>query len=142
MATVKQILERKGYDIWSVSPQTTVYEALQQMSEKNVGALLVLENDVLVGVFSERDYARKLILKGKASKDTLVHELMTSDVFYIEPHREIEDCLALMTDKHIRHLPVLENDRLIGIVTIGDIGKQIISDQQFLIEQLEKYVSG
>ncbi len=141
MATVKKILEAKGYDIWSIAPHATVYEALQKMSEKNVGALLVIDNGDLVGIFSERDYARKLILKGKFSKDTLVDELMTAEVIYIEPHRTVDDCMALMTAKRIRHLPVMENEQLIGIVTIGDVGKRIISDQEFTIRQLGKYVT-
>lgn len=141
MATVKKILEAKGYDIWSIAPQATVYEALQIMSEKNVGALLVIDSGDLVGIFSERDYARKLILKGKFSKDTLVEELMTAEVIYIEPHSTVEDCMALMTAKRIRHLPVMDNEQLIGIVTIGDVGKRIISDQEFTIRQLGKYVT-
>ncbi len=142
MATVKQILEKKGCEIWSIAPEASVYEALQIMSEKNVGALLVIESGDLVGIFSERDYARKLILKGKFSRDTRVSELMTAEVIYIEPHRSIEDCMALMTARRIRHLPVMENERLIGIVTIGDVGKRIISDQEFTIRQLGKYVTG
>jgi len=139
---VNQLLKTKGNEIWSVAPQATVYEALQIMSEKDVGALLVLDKGSLVGIFSERDYARKLILKGRFSKDTTVGELMTREVLYIESQSTIEHCMALMTVKHVRHLPVLENERLIGIVTIGDVVKQIISDQEFTIQQLERYIKG
>ncbi len=142
MDTVGQLLKTKGNEIWSIAPQATVYEALQIMSEKDVGALLVLDKGNLVGIFSERDYARKLILKGRFSKDTTVGELMTREVLYIESQSTIEHCMALMTVKRVRHLPVLENERLIGIVTIGDVVKQIISDQEFTIQQLERYIKG
>jgi CBS domain-containing protein len=142
MTYVEQLLKTKGNEIWSIAPQATVYEALQIMSEKDVGALLVLDKGNLVGIFSERDYARKLILKGRFSKDTTVGELMTREVLYIESQSTIEDCMALMTAKRVRHLPVLENERLIGIVTIGDVVKQIISDQEFTIQQLERYIKG
>ena len=142
MATVRQLLRTKGNEIWSVAPQATVYEALQVMSEKDVGALLVLDKGNLVGIFSERDYARKLILKGRFSKDTTVTELMTHEVLYVEPQSTIEDCMALMTARRIRHLPVIEKERLIGIVTIGDVVKQIISDQEFTIRQLGTYITG
>ena len=142
MTYVEQLLKTKGNEIWSIAPQATVYEALQIMSEKDVGALLVVDKGNLVGIFSERDYARKLILKGRFSKDTTVGELMTREVLYIESQSTIEDCMALMTAKRVRHLPVLENERLIGIVTIGDVVKQIISDQEFTIQQLERYIKG
>ena len=142
MTYVEQLMKTKGNEIWSIAPQATVYEALQIMSEKDVGALLVLDKGNLVGIFSERDYARKLILKGRFSKDTTVGELMTREVLYIESQSTIEDCMALMTAKRVRHLPVLENERLIGIVTIGDVVKQIISDQEFTIQQLERYIKG
>jgi CBS domain-containing protein len=142
MTYVEQLLKTKGNEIWSIVPQATVYEALQIMSEKDVGALLVLDKGNLVGIFSERDYARKLILKGRFSKDTTVGELMTREVLYIESQSTIEDCMALMTAKRVRHLPVLENERLIGIVTIGDVVKQIISDREFTIKQLERYMKG
>lgn len=142
MHTVGQLLEAKGGNIWSVTPQKNAYEALQIMAQKDVGALLVVEDGKLVGIFSERDYARKVILKGKSSKETSVSDLMTSDVFYIDQGYSVHDCMALMTEKHIRHLPVIENDKLIGIITIGDVIKQIISDQEFTIKELEKYISG
>jgi CBS domain-containing protein len=142
MTYVRQLLKTKGNEIWSIAPQATVYEALQIMSEKDVGALLVVDKENLVGIFSERDYARKVILKERSSKDTTVGELMTREVLYIEPRSTVEDCMALMTAKRVRHLPVLENERLIGIVTIGDVVKQIISDQEFTIQQLERYIKG
>jgi CBS domain-containing protein len=142
MTTIGQLLKTKGNEIWSIAPQATIYEALQVMSDKDVGALLVVHKGNVVGIFSERDYARKLILKGKFSKDTSVEELMTRKVLYVGPESTIEDCMALMTAKSVRHLPILKNERLIGIVTLGDVVKQIISDQEFTIHQLENYISG
>jgi CBS domain-containing protein len=142
MRTVEQLLHVKGGDIWSIAPQATVYHALQIMAEKNVGSLLVMENEKLVGIFSERDYARKVILKDKSSKNTSVSELMTKEVVYIDADATLDESMALMTAKHIRHLPVLQNNRLIGIVTLGDVVKQLISDQQFAIRELEKYITG
>ena len=142
MTTIKQLLAGKGSDIWSIAPEATAYEALQIMSEKRVGALLVVDDGNLVGIFSERDYARKVVLKGRISRDTAVGELMTREILYIEPESTLDDCMALMTEKRIRHLPVMENKRLIGIVTIGDVIKQIVSDQGSTIEQLEKYITG
>ena len=141
MYTVRDILRSKGDDIWSIAPQATAYEALQMMSEKDVGALLVIDKKKTVGIFSERDYARKVILKGRFSKNTAVAELMTDVVFYIEPESSIKDCMALMSAKRIRHLPVMEHEQLIGIVTIGDVVNQIISDQDLAIQQLERYIS-
>jgi len=142
MRTVEQLLQVKGTDIWSIGPLTTAYNALQIMAEKNVGALLVMEKEKLVGIFSERDYARKVILKEKSSKNTSVGELMTREVIYIDAKSTLEESMALMTAKRIRHLPVLKNNRLIGIVTLGDVVRQIISDQQFAIRELEKYITG
>ena len=142
MRTVEQLLQVKGSDIWSIAPQATTYNALQIMAEKNVGALLVIEKEKLMGIFSERDYARKVILKDKSSKNTSVGELMTREVFYIDANSTLEESMALMTAKRIRHLPVLKNNRLIGIVTLGDVVRQIISDQQFAIRELEKYITG
>lgn len=141
MKTVQDLIAQKGTAVWSVSPDSTVFEALQLMAEKEIGALVVLENERPVGIFSERDYARQIILKGKASKDTPVREVMSSKVMYVRPEQTVEDCMALMTDKRIRHLPVLENDRLAGIVSIGDVVKAVISEKQFLIEQLEHYIT-
>jgi CBS domain-containing protein len=142
MTSVEQLLKFKGSETWSVEPQATVYEALQIMSEKDTGALLVLDKGNLVGIFTERDYARKLILKGKFSKDTAVRELMTHNVLYVEPQNSIIDCMRLMTKNRVRHLPVIDNEQLVGIVTIGDVVRQIISEQESTIEQLEKYITG
>lgn len=142
MKNVVELLRVKGHQYWSVTPDTTVFDALKLMAEKNIGVLLVLEGDVLVGLLSERDYARKVILKGKSSKDTLVKEIMSEKVIYVEPEQTVEECMALMTDKHVRHLPVFEGDKLIGIISIGDVVKAIISEQEFIIEQLEHYISG
>jgi CBS domain-containing protein len=135
--TVKDILRGRSGEIWSVTPTTTAYKALEVMSEKNIGALLVFENEKLVGVFSERDYARKVILKGKSSKDTDVGELMTHDVFYVKPENTLDECMALMTAKRIRHLPVFDNNQIKGIITIGDVVKEVISEQEILIKDLE-----
>ncbi len=140
--TIGQLLEAKGKDIWSISPHVTVFEALRIMAKKDIGALLVIDKEKLVGIFSERDYAQKVILKGKSSKNTNVGELMTTEVFYIDPKNTLHECIAIMTVKHIRHMPVLENDQLIGMLTLGDVVKQIISEQEFTIRELEKYISG
>ncbi|MGA7142864.1 MAG: CBS domain-containing protein [Desulfobacterales bacterium] len=142
MRTVEQLLHVKGGDVWSIAPQETAYRALQIMAEKNVGALLVMENEKVVGIFSERDYARKVILKDKSSRNTSVSELMTREVVYIDTDATLEESMALMTAKRIRHLPVLQNNRLVGIVTLGDVVKQLISDQKFAIRELEKYITG
>ena len=142
MKTVRQLLRTKGHQILSVSPGASVFEALEVMAEKNVGALLVVEGERLVGVFSERDYARKVILKGKASKEIPVREIMTSYVLYVRPEQTVEDCMALMTDKHVRHLPVLEEEKLVGVISIGDVVKAIIAEQEFMIEQLQNYITG
>ncbi len=142
MSTVKEILLTKSPEVWSIAPDATVYDALKLMADKNVGAVLVMEANHLVGILSERDYARKLILCGKSSRDTLVREVMTERVVYVRPQQTTEECMALMTDKRVRHLPVLEDDLVIGVISIGDVVKSIISDQEFLIEQLEHYISG
>jgi CBS domain-containing protein len=142
MTTVDSILKTKGDDIWSVAPDSSVFEALEMMAEKNVSGLLILDKDKLVGIFTERDYARKLILKGRLSKETKVSDLMTKNVLYVDPHNTVEDCMKLMTRKRIRHLPVLASKQLIGIITIGDLVNQIISEQKTTIDQLENYISG
>ncbi|MGH2669689.1 MAG: CBS domain-containing protein [bacterium] len=142
MKFVSEILQAKGHEIWRVTPDTSVYDALKLMAEKNVGALLVLEGDDLVGLFSERDYARKIILEGKSSKDTPVKEIMISQVLYVRPEHSVEECMALMTDKRVRHLPVLEGGKLVGVISIGDVVKAIISEQDFMIHQLENYITG
>ncbi len=142
MTTINHLLETKGHDIWSISPDASVYEALKVMAEKEIGALLVIEDGELIGIISERDYARKVILKGKTSVDTPVREIMTSKVIYVLAEQSIEDCMALMTEKHIRHLPVYTGDQLVGVISIGDVVKAVISQQEFVIEQLEKYITG
>lgn len=142
MNFVIEILKTKGHDVWTVSPDSTVYNALQVMADKNVGALMVLERDEVVGVFSERDYARKVILKGKASKDTLVREIMSTELVWVRPDQTIEVCMNLMTNKRIRHLAVLDEGRLVGVISIGDVVKAIISEQEFTIQQLEHYITG
>ena len=142
MRTVRDILKEKGADVWAVPPQSTVYEALQMMAEKNVGALMVMEQDKVVGLISERDYARKIVLKGKFSRDVPVQEIMTRDMVRIGPEEDVEGCMELMTDKRIRHLPVFENEQLIGIVSIGDIVKTIIQHKEEIIKQLENYILG
>ncbi len=140
--TVKYLLQKKGHDIWSTGPDATVYQALQLMAEKDVGALLVFDGEQLVGIFSERDYARKVILQGKSARETLVREIMTGQVVYIQASQTVGACMALMTDKRIRHLPVVEADDVVGVISIGDVVKEIISEQEFVIEQLENYISG
>lgn len=142
MYTVRHLLQEKGGQIWSIGPQATVYQALELMADKNAGAVLVLENGKLTGIFTERDYARKVVLKGKTSKTTTVGELMTTEVLYISPDGTMEDCMALMTEKRTRHLPVMENGKLVGLVSIGDIVKAIISDREFTIRELERYITG
>jgi CBS domain-containing protein len=142
MKTVTFLLRAKGNEVLTVSPDTPVFEALGVMAEKNVGAVLVVEGERLVGIFSERDYAWKVILKGKSSKETPVREIMSSTVLYVTPQRTIEECMVLMTEKRVRHLPVLEGDRLVGVISIGDIVKEVIAEQEFIIEQLQNYITG
>lgn len=142
MQLVSQILHAKGNDVWSVSPDSSVFDALKLMAEKNIGAVLVLENDELAGIMSERDYARKVILYGKASKDTPVREIMSTRIFYVRSDQNIEDCMAIMTNKRIRHLPVMKDDELIGVLSIGDVVNAIISEKEYIIEQLENYITG
>ena len=142
MKTVNDMLRDKGHSVWSVAPDATVFEALELMAAKNVGAVLVLDGNRLVGIMSERDYARKVTLLGKTSKDTPVSEIMTGRVLYVSADQTIQECMALMTEKRIRHLPVMEDNRVIGVVTIGDVGRAIIADQQFMLEQLEHYITG
>lgn len=142
MGKVSNILRAKGDIIYTVTPDTIVLEALQIMFEKNVSALVVLEDERLAGIFTERDYARKMILQGKSSKDTLISEVMTEDLITVSPDYAIDDCMRLMTNRFIRHLPVVENDRLIGIISIGDVVKYIIEEQQFIIVNMEHYITG
>lgn len=142
MKTVADLLEGKAAAVWSTAPDTSVFDALTLMAEKNVGALPVLEGDRLVGIFSERDYARKIILKGKTSRETSVREIMTANVISIRPDETIERCMAVMTEKHFRHLPVVENDRLVGMISIGDVVKSVIEAQEATISHLEGYITG
>ena len=141
MKTIKDLLGNKGQEIWSVGPDATVYEAIELMADKGVGALMVMDDERPVGIISERDYARKVILVGRSSKDTLVREIMTSRLIHTSPDRSVEECMTLMTTNKIRHLPVMEVDQLVGIVSIGDLVKATISDQQSTIEQLERYIN-
>jgi CBS domain-containing protein len=140
MKTVKEILEAKPQKVLSISPQATVLDALKAMADYEIGALVVLDGERLAGIFSERDYARKVILHGKASKDTPVHEIMTHKVVCVRPEQSVEECMALMTDKRIRHLPVLQDKKVIGVISIGDVVKEVISEQRLMIEQLEHYI--
>ncbi|MGW8144403.1 MAG: CBS domain-containing protein [Anaerolineales bacterium] len=142
MITVKRLLEKKGDAIWSIPPHAMVYEALSLMAEKNIGAVLVIERGILVGILSERDYARKIILRGKRSIDTQVWEIMTPDVIFVNPDQSIEECMAIMTEKHVRHLPVFSGEELVGLISIGDVVKELISEKEFVIEQLENYIAG
>ena len=142
MGNVRDILKIKNYPSITITPRITVYEALKMMVDNNIGALLVLEENKLVGIFTERDYARKVILLGKTSKDTLISEIMSTNLITVNPDNSMEDCMQLMTNKFIRHLPVLENNELTGIVSIGDVVKYIINEQKFIIEHLEHYIKG
>jgi CBS domain-containing protein len=143
MAIISQLLRDKGHQVWSVSPDTTVFAALELMAAKNVGSLLVLDGDVIAGIFSERDYARKVILKGRSSKNTPVSDIMTSRVVFVRPDQSVDECMALMTDKRIRHLPVVSRDgKLEGIISIGDVVKAIMSEQETIIDHLEGYITG
>jgi len=142
MKSIRQILRSKESSVLSISPETLVYEALKYMAEKNVGALLVLEEGKLVGIFSERDYARKVILKGKSSLKTPVRDIMTERVRFVRPDQTVEECMALMTEKHVRHLPVLEGDEVVGVISIGDLVKATIEEKDFVIKQLENYITG
>ncbi|HUX11850.1 MAG TPA: CBS domain-containing protein [Spirochaetia bacterium] len=140
---VRGLLQSKGADIWSVTPETLVYDALRLMADKNIGAVIVRDaSGGMQGIFSERDYARKIVLKGRNSRDTHISEVMTKRVFYVEPNQKVDECMALMTAEHIRHMPVLEDGKLIGVISIGDVVKSVISKQEFLIEQLEHYIMG
>ncbi|MGW8367360.1 MAG: CBS domain-containing protein [Gammaproteobacteria bacterium] len=142
MKTVQSLLEKKGSQIWSIGPDASVFEAISLMAEKGIGAVLVMEDGRLCGILSERDYARKVILAGKSSRQTPVRDIMTHSVLCARLEQTVEQCLALMTDKRIRHLPVADDGNVIGLVSIGDLVKEIIAEQQFIIEQLEHYIAG
>lgn len=142
MHFIRNVLNSKGHSIYRIHPEASVYEALALMAEKEIGALLVMEGEKLVGVFSERDYARKVILHGKTSKETLVREIMTARVIYVRIDQTIEECMALMTEKRVRHLPVFDGQIVVGVISIGDVVKAIIAEQEFVIEQLGNYIMG
>jgi len=142
MITVADILKSKGREVWTITPETIVFDALNAMAEKNVGALVVLDKTGVVGILSERDYARKVILHGKSSKALKVTEIMSANVYSVNPEQNIEDCMTLFTNKRVRHLPVLQNNQLIGIISIGDVVKAIIADQESTIKHLENYITG
>ena len=144
MKTVKQMLEHKGHEVYSIAPDATVFEAIKQMNKHGIGALLVLKGQKLVGIITERDYARKVILKGKLSKKIPVSSIMTRKVLYVTPEHTVDECMALMTAKRIRHLPVLtaKKKELTGLVSIGDVVSATIREKDFIIEQLGKYISG
>jgi CBS domain-containing protein len=142
MKRVRDILAVKGHDVWSIGPNESVYDAMKLMADKGIGSLLVMEGAKLVGIISERDYARKVILQGRSSRTTQVQEIMTTRVAYAEPEQNIEECMALMTEIRIRHLPVMEAGEVSGVISIGDLVKSIIAEQKFIIEQLERYITG
>ena len=141
-AAISEILSFKGNTVWSISPNATVFEAVQLMSDKNIGALLVIENEKLVGIISERDYTRNVVLKGKSSKQTAVKEIISRNVIHVNPAHSVEDCLRLMTDHRVRHLPVLDAESIVGVISIGDLVNWIISAQTSTIHQLQTYIGG
>ena len=142
MKTIRELLDEKGRQVWSIASTVSVYDALALMAEKNIGAVTVTDDERLVGIFSERDFTRDVVLQGRAAKETRVSEVMTGRPVCVAPEQTVEECLALMTDKRVRHLPVVEQDSVVGLVSIGDAVKAVISEQQFTIEQLEQYISG
>ena len=141
MSTVRDILKSKGSEVFSILPSASVLDALKEMAEKDCGAILVMEGDKVLGIFSERDYARRVVLQDM-NETTRVEEVMTSDIFFVQPQQNPDECMALMTDKHIRHLPVMEDDKVVGVISIGDLVKSVISQQQNLIHNLENYIMG
>jgi CBS domain-containing protein len=142
MTTARQVLDEKGRNVHSVGPDDTVYDAIRKMAEENIGSLMVIENDKPIGIFTERQYSRNVFLKGRASPTTRVREVMETTLLYARPDQSVEECMAVMTDKRIRHLPIIEEGKLIGIVSIGDLVKTTISDQKFLIDQLVHFIHG
>lgn len=142
MQTVRTLMKNKNSEVISVTPDTSVYDALKLMSEKSIGAVLVLDNGELKGILSERDYARKVVLQGRSSKETLVQDIMTEKVLFVENTVHVEECMALMNAKKVRHLPVFENGKLVGVISIGDVLKAILNQKDFVINQLEQYITG
>lgn len=142
MRIVQDILNEKGNDVYSVGPEVTIFEAVQQMADRRVGALLVMDNDKPIGIVTERDYARKVALEGRSSRQALVREIMSTRVLCVNPQRTIEDCMALMTDKRARHLPVVDHKQVVGLISIGDLVKAVIAEQKFVIDQLHDYITG
>jgi CBS domain-containing protein len=140
--TVREILKRKGQEVWSIAPESTVYRAIEMMADKHVGALVVVDDEKMIGIISERDYARKVILMSRSSKETHVREIMTSPVIFVEPQHSVDDCMKIITENRIRHLPVLDQEKVVGIVSIGDVVNWIMSAQDHTIQQLQNYVSG
>ena len=141
MTTVQRLLQHKGHTVWSIPPDASVFEAVQLMADKRVGALMVVDRNELVGVISERDYAREIVLKDRVSRVTPVSAIMTQRVLYVRPQQTLEECMALMTEKHLRHLPVLDSGRLVGVVSMRDVVKDLIAEKEFLIEQMENYIT-
>ena len=142
MTKLKMLLEEKGSNVWSVHPDDTVLEAIKLLAQKDIGALIVIEDDKPVGIFTERDYARKVYLKGKSSLETMVRDIMVSPVICVSPDQSVNECMALMTEKRFRHLPVMTGDKLVGMLSIGDLVKSVIDDQKFEIDQLEHFIHG
>lgn len=142
MLKIRDLIDTKGNEIWSISPDQSAYAALEIMAEKNIGALIVIDKGKVAGIFSERDYARKVILKGKASRDTAVRDLMTAKVYAIAPEKTVEECMALMSAAHVRHMPVMDGQVLLGFVSMGDIVKAVLSSKDMTIQDLERYITG
>ncbi len=142
MTTVRQLLDQKGMNIWSIHPDVTVFDAVAEMAEKDIGSLIVMDGEELVGIITERHYARNVVLKGKTSPATPVRDIMERHVIIARPEQSVEQCMALISEKRVRHLPVLEGEKLIGMVSIGDLVKSMVSDQKFMIDQLEHYIHG
>jgi CBS domain-containing protein len=142
MATIRQVLQEKGAKVHSISPDGTVFDAIRKMADENVGSLVVMEHEKIVGIITERLYARDVVLKGRASPTTRIRDIMVTDVLYAQPDQSVEECMAIMTDKRVRHLPVIDQGKLIGLVSIGDLVKSIISEQKFVIDQLVHFIHG
>ncbi len=142
MKTVSDILQTKGRKVFTITPETIVFDALKMMADKNVGALVVMDGAKVTGILSERDYARKVILHGRSSRELETREIMSTKIYFVSPEQDIEDCMALFTNKRVRHLPVLQTDELIGIISIGDVVKAVIAEQESTIKHLENYITG